>query len=134
MACVYVSLMTKAMIHQWKRSFLEGAASIFERGSKAAVAAEVAEETVRDLHPKIGELAVANDHLSRKLKVILHCPQHRAPSLHRRRQGFPSKSFRTTLSSMASASRHLSLAFSSSSCFSRSASERPIPLYVAFSW
>ena len=48
------------MIHQWKRSLLEGAAGIFERGGKAAVAAEVAEETVRDLHAKIGELAVAN--------------------------------------------------------------------------
>ena len=46
----------------------EGAAGIFERGGKAAVAAEVAEETVRDLHAKIGELAVANDFLSRKLK------------------------------------------------------------------
>ena len=82
------------MIHQWKkallegaseiferggkkkaevdeetvRSLLEGAAGIFERGSKAAMAAEVAEETVRDLHAKIGELAVANDFLSRKLK------------------------------------------------------------------
>ena len=56
------------MIHQWKRSLLEGAAGIFERGGRAAVAAEVAEETVRDLHAKIGELAVANDFLSRKLK------------------------------------------------------------------
>ena len=56
------------IIHQWKRSLLEGAAGIFERGGKAAVAAEVAEETVRDLHAKIGELAVANDFLSRKLK------------------------------------------------------------------
>ena len=56
------------MIHQWKRSLLEGASGIFERGGKAAVAVEVAEETVRDLHAKIGELAVANDFLSRKLK------------------------------------------------------------------
>ena len=56
------------MIHQWKLSRLEGAAGIFERSGKAAVAAEVAEETVRDLHAKIGELAVANDFLSRKLK------------------------------------------------------------------
>jgi transposase len=32
------------------------------------VAAEAAEETVRDLHAKIGELADANDFLSRKLK------------------------------------------------------------------
>ena len=56
------------MIHQWKRSLLEGAAGIFERGGTAAVAEEGAEETVRDLHAKIGELAVANDFLSRKLK------------------------------------------------------------------
>ncbi len=49
------------MIHEWKRSLLESAAGIFERSGKAAVAAEVAEETVRDLHAKIGELAVAND-------------------------------------------------------------------------
>jgi transposase-like protein len=56
------------MIHQRKRSLLEGAAGIFERGGKAAAAAELAEETVHDLHAKIGELAVANDFLSRKLK------------------------------------------------------------------
>ena len=56
------------MIHQWKKALLDGAAEIFERGGKAAMAAEVAEETVRDLHAKIGELAVANDFLSRKLK------------------------------------------------------------------
>ena len=55
------------MIHQWKRSLLEGAAGIFERGGKAAVA----EETVRDLHAEIGELAVANDFLSRKLKPLI---------------------------------------------------------------
>ena len=59
---------TPLAIHQWKRSLLEGAAGIFERGGKAAAAAEVAEETVRDLHAKIGEQAVANDFLSRKLK------------------------------------------------------------------
>lgn len=41
------------MIQHWKRSLLEGAAGIFERGGKAAVAAEVAEETVRDLHATI---------------------------------------------------------------------------------
>jgi len=56
------------MIHQWKKALLEGAAGIFERGSQAAATAEIAEETVRDLHAKIGELAVANDFLSRKLK------------------------------------------------------------------
>ena len=36
-----------------KRSLLEGAAGIFERGGKAAAATEVAEETVRELHAKI---------------------------------------------------------------------------------
>ncbi len=56
------------MIHQWKRSLMEGAARIFEQGSKAAASAEVAEEVIRDLHARIGELAVANDSLSRKLK------------------------------------------------------------------
>ena len=56
------------MIHQWKRSLFEGAAGIFECGGKATVAAEVDEETVHDLHAKIGELVVANDFLSRKLK------------------------------------------------------------------
>jgi len=55
------------MIHQWKKSLLEGAAGIFERGGKA-VSAEIDEDTVRDLHAKIGELAVANDFLARKLK------------------------------------------------------------------
>ena len=39
---------------------------IFERGGKKT--AEVDEDTVRALHAKIGELAVANDFLSRKLK------------------------------------------------------------------
>ena len=55
------------MIHQWKKALLEGAAGIFERGGKVAVT-EIDEDTVRDLHAKIGELAVANDFLSRKLK------------------------------------------------------------------
>jgi hypothetical protein len=49
-------------------TLLEGAAGIFERGGQAAATAEIAEETVRDLHAKIGELAVANDFLSQKLK------------------------------------------------------------------
>ncbi|WP_112313416.1 transposase [Pseudogemmobacter bohemicus] len=48
------------MIHQWKKSLLDGAADIFERGGKKP-ATEVDEETVRSLHAKIGELAVAND-------------------------------------------------------------------------
>lgn len=47
-------------------ALLEGAPDIFEPGGKKK--GEVDEETVRSLHAKIGELAVANDFLSRKLK------------------------------------------------------------------
>ncbi len=54
------------MIHQWKKALLEGATDIFERGAKKKT--EIDEGAVRDLHAKIGELAVANDFLSRKLK------------------------------------------------------------------
>jgi transposase len=57
------------MIHQLKKAPHEGAAGIFERGGKAAATAEIAEDTVRDLHAKIGELAVASDFLARKLKA-----------------------------------------------------------------
>jgi transposase len=54
------------MIHQWKKALLDGAVDIFERGAKRSV--EIDEAAVRELHAKIGELAVANDFLSRKLK------------------------------------------------------------------
>jgi transposase-like protein len=54
------------MIHQWKKSLLDGAADIFERGDKTAPSVD--EDMVRSVHAKIGELAVANDLLSRKLK------------------------------------------------------------------
>ena len=55
------------MIHQWKRQLLEGASDVFERGRKGS-APEMDGEKVRELHAKIGELTVANDFLSRKLK------------------------------------------------------------------
>jgi transposase len=54
------------VIHQWKKVLLEGATDIFERGPKKT--AEIDEDAVRELHAKIGELAVVNDFLSRKLK------------------------------------------------------------------
>lgn len=57
-----------AMIHQCKRSLLEGAAGMFERGGKAAAAAEVGEETVRDFHAEIGA-DYRQRFLSRKLGV-----------------------------------------------------------------
>tara|TARA_Y100001933_G_scaffold241979_1_gene269203 strand:- start:636 stop:809 length:174 start_codon:yes stop_codon:yes gene_type:complete len=44
---------------------LEGASDIFERGGKNKV--EVDEETVRSLHAKIGEPAVANDFCPERL-------------------------------------------------------------------
>lgn len=55
------------MIHQWKRALLEGASGVFERGGKSREPA-VDEVMVKELHAKIGELAVANDFLERKLK------------------------------------------------------------------
>ncbi|MDQ1899662.1 hypothetical protein RAH32_04295 [Paracoccus sp. WLY502] len=45
-----------------EESLLDGAADIFGQGSK-----KVPEDVVRALHPKIGELPVADDFLSRKL-------------------------------------------------------------------
>jgi transposase len=54
------------MIHQWKKTLLDGATDLFERGSRKPT--EVDEETVRSLHAKIEELDVGNDFLSRKLK------------------------------------------------------------------
>lgn len=54
------------MIHSWKRSLLEGVSGVFERGG--AKKPEIDEEQVKELHAKIGELAVANDFLARKLK------------------------------------------------------------------
>ena len=54
------------MIHTWKKALLEGASGVFERGGKKAPEGD--EEQMRELHAKIGELAVANDFLSRKLK------------------------------------------------------------------
>lgn len=55
------------MIHQWKRALLEGARGVFEHGGKANEPV-VDEAVVKELHAKIGELAVANDFLERKLK------------------------------------------------------------------
>ncbi|WP_188127797.1 hypothetical protein [Ruegeria intermedia] len=44
----------------------EGAPGVFERGSSKKPGID--EEQGKDLHAKIGEFAVANDFLSRKLK------------------------------------------------------------------
>ena len=49
-------------------ALLDGAADIFERGGRKPVA-EVDEETVRSLHAKIGELAFANDFVTKAQAV-----------------------------------------------------------------
>ena len=54
------------MIHQWKRALLEGASGVFERGARKRPGID--EEQVKELPAKIGELAVANSSLERKLK------------------------------------------------------------------
>jgi putative transposase len=56
------------MIHQWKRALLESASAVFERGSRKAP--EVDEEQVKDLHAKIGELAVANYFFGHKAQTV----------------------------------------------------------------
>jgi transposase len=55
------------LIHQWKTAMLEGASGVFEKGA-ASRAPEVDAETVRELHAEIGEVAVADDFLSRQLE------------------------------------------------------------------
>jgi transposase len=54
------------IIHAWKKALLKGASGMFERGRKKVP--EIDEEQMKELHAKIGELAVANDFLSRQLK------------------------------------------------------------------
>ncbi len=54
------------MIPQWERALLEGAQGIPERGDRQKP--EIYAEQVNELRAKIGELAVANSFLERKLK------------------------------------------------------------------
>ncbi|MGX9356904.1 hypothetical protein ACS3SW_17570 [Roseobacteraceae bacterium S113] len=55
------------MIHAWKKlAPLESVSGVFERGGWNTP--EMGEEQVEELHVKIGERAVANDFLARKLK------------------------------------------------------------------
>ncbi|MBR9863579.1 MAG: hypothetical protein GYB24_09095 [Rhodobacteraceae bacterium] len=50
------------MIHQWKRALLESASGVFERGVRKTP--KIDEEQVKELHAKIGQLALANSFLS----------------------------------------------------------------------
>ncbi|WP_290888516.1 IS3 family transposase [Hoeflea sp.] len=56
------------MIHQWKRALLEGASGVFERGGRKKP--EIDEEQVKELHAKIGELAVANFFFGKKAEAL----------------------------------------------------------------
>ena len=53
-------------VSTWKKQALEGLGAIFEQGAGKS---DDRETDVRDLHAKIGELAVQNDFLSRALKL-----------------------------------------------------------------
>ncbi len=52
------------MISGWKRSLLDGAAEIFDKGQ---VSRKQTDEKIDELHRQIGKLKVENDFLSRKL-------------------------------------------------------------------
>ena len=52
------------MITAWKRSLLEGAAEIFDKGQRSR---KQVETRIDELHRQIGQLKVENDFLSRKL-------------------------------------------------------------------
>jgi transposase len=71
------------MIHQWKRALLEGASGGFERGGRKKP--EIDDEQVKDLHAKIGELAVANDASLRayaaalRPRSLLRCHESSSP-------------------------------------------------------
>ena len=51
-------------VSQWKRQAIEGMADVFARGQSTGVT----EAEVKELHAKIGRLAVENDFLSQGLK------------------------------------------------------------------
>ena len=51
-------------VSQWKRQAVEGMADVFARGKSMGIT----EAEVKELHAKIGRLAVENDFLSQGLK------------------------------------------------------------------
>ena len=54
------------MISNWKRSLLDGAADIFDKGQKSR---KQTENQVDELFRQIGQLKVENDFLSKKLSL-----------------------------------------------------------------
>ncbi len=54
------------MISNWKRSLLDGAADIFDKGQKSR---KQTEKQTDELYRQIGQLKVENDFLSKKLSL-----------------------------------------------------------------
>ena len=54
------------MIASWKRSLLEGAAEIFDKGQKSR---KQTEQQIDELYRQIGKLQVERDFLSKKLSL-----------------------------------------------------------------
>ncbi len=54
------------MIAAWKRTLLEGAADIFDKGQKSR---KQSEEQIDELYRQIGKLQVERDFLSKKLSL-----------------------------------------------------------------
>jgi transposase len=52
------------MIHTWKRTILESASDVFDKGQKSR---KQSEDTVDELYRQIGKLKVERDFLSKKL-------------------------------------------------------------------
>ena len=55
-----------AMISNWKRALLDGAANIFDKGEKSR---KQNEAQIEDLYRHIGQLKVERDFLSKKLNL-----------------------------------------------------------------
>jgi transposase len=58
-------------VTDWKKQLLDGAADVFGKGAQKS---EVADETIEQLHAKIGRLTMENDFLERGL-VKIHGPK-----------------------------------------------------------
>lgn len=55
-------------INQWRRELRQGAAQVFEGGSKGTASETANEALVEKLYAKVGQLTVERDFLSRALK------------------------------------------------------------------
>lgn len=60
-----------SQITEWKKQLLSGASDVFGKGAQKA---EDSENTIQELHAKIGELTMENDFLERGLNRI-HGPR-----------------------------------------------------------